>query len=127
MELDFPLETSIRLRLPICDEVVVNVGKPEDDTLALVRSIRDPKIRIIETEWDMTIKNKVLGDETLRAMRACLHPAVAERWVEGRQPNPERRVEPANFKPEHLRSYASDVIECLTGTRVFEFRNYKLR
>ena len=74
VKLDFPLEASIRSLLPICDEVVVNVGRSEDDTLDLVRSIGDPKIRILESEWDMTIKNRVLGDETLRAMRACRHP-----------------------------------------------------
>ncbi|HXE57717.1 MAG TPA: hypothetical protein VNK43_06945 [Gemmatimonadales bacterium] len=74
IKLDFPLEASIRSILPICDEVVVNVGKSEDDTLELVRSIGDPRIRILETEWDLTIRNRVLGDETLRAMRACRHP-----------------------------------------------------
>jgi hypothetical protein len=73
VKLDFPVEASIRSLLPVCDEVVVNVGKSEDDTLAVVRSIRDPRIRIIESDWDMTIRNKVLGDETLRAMRACRH------------------------------------------------------
>src|SRR4051812_41208443 len=74
IKLDFPLEASIRSILPVCDEVVVNVGRSEDDTLALVRSIQDPKIRILETEWDMTLRNRVLGEETLRAMRACRHP-----------------------------------------------------
>jgi glycosyltransferase involved in cell wall biosynthesis len=274
VKLDFPLEASIRSLLPICDEVVVNVGRSEDETLALVRSIQDPKIRILETEWDMTIKNKVLGDETLRAMRACrhpwgiyiqadevlhengaellanaiarhdadrrvegllvkylhfygdldtvalnrrwyrrevravrldptldirpyqgaqgfrvgpnyrkirarltdavmfhygwarpahalrskreeskvlypwsrereanrpllpwfpglrsfrgTHPAVAHKWVTDRRHDPERRVEPPHFRPEHLRFYASDMIERVTGARVFEFRNYDL-
>jgi hypothetical protein len=74
IRLDFPLEASIRSILPVCDEVIVNVGRSEDETLELVRSLGDPKIRILETDWDMTIKNKVLGDETLRAMRACRHP-----------------------------------------------------
>jgi hypothetical protein len=74
VKLDFPVEPSIRSILPICDEVVVNVGRSEDDTLALVRSIADPKIRIVETDWDMTIRNTVLGNETLRAMRACRYP-----------------------------------------------------
>lgn len=74
IKLDFPVEASIRSILPICDEVVVNVGRSEDDTLELVRSIADPKIRIIETEWDMTRRNTVLGHETQRAMRACRHP-----------------------------------------------------
>jgi hypothetical protein len=74
IKLDFPVEASIRSILPVCDEVVVNVGRSEDDTLALVRSIGDPKIRIVETEWDMTRRNTVLGQETLRAMRECRHP-----------------------------------------------------
>jgi hypothetical protein len=74
IKLDFPVEPSIRSILPVCDEVVVNVGRSEDDTLALVRSIGDPKIRIIETEWDMSRQNAVLGFETHRAMRECRHP-----------------------------------------------------
>jgi hypothetical protein len=74
IKLDFPVEPSIRSILPICDEVVVNVGRSEDDTLELVRSIDDPKIRIIETEWDMSRRNTVLGLETHRAMQACRHP-----------------------------------------------------
>jgi hypothetical protein len=74
IKLDFPVEASIRSILPICDEVVVNVGRSEDETLDLVRSIGDPKIRIVQTEWDMTQRNTVLGLETHRAMRACTHP-----------------------------------------------------
>jgi hypothetical protein len=74
IKLDFPIEASIRSILPICDEVVVNVGRSEDETLALVRSIADPKIRIIETEWDLSRRNTVLGWETHRAMRACRYP-----------------------------------------------------
>jgi hypothetical protein len=74
IKLDFPVEASIRSLLPVCDEVVVNVGRSEDETLALVHSIGDPRIRIVETEWDMTRRNTVLGYETLRAMRECRHP-----------------------------------------------------
>ena len=74
IKLDFPVEPSIRSILPICDEVVVNVGRSDDATLDLVRSIDDPKIRILETEWDMSRGNSVLGIETQRAMRACVHP-----------------------------------------------------
>jgi hypothetical protein len=74
IRLDFPIEASIRSILPICDEVVVNVGRSEDETLELVRSISDPKLRIIETEWDMSRRNSVLGLETHRAMQACRYP-----------------------------------------------------
>lgn len=71
IKLDFPVEASIRSILPICDEVVVNVGRSEDETLELIRSISDPKIRILETEWDMGRRNTVLGLETHRAMQSC--------------------------------------------------------
>ena len=74
IKLDFPLVASIRSILPACDEVVVAVGKSEDDTLALVRSIDDPRVRIIETEWDLTRGRSVLADQTDIAMRACRHP-----------------------------------------------------
>jgi hypothetical protein len=74
IKLDFPVEASIRSILPICDEVVVNVGRSDDETLERVRSIGDPKIRILETEWDMSRRNSVLGLETHRAMQACIHP-----------------------------------------------------
>ncbi len=74
IKLDFPVEASIRSILPVCDEVVVNVGHSDDATLDLVRSIDDPKVRILETDWDMTRRNSVLGLETLRAMRACAGP-----------------------------------------------------
>jgi hypothetical protein len=73
VELDFPVVESIRSLLPWCEEVVVNVGRSEDDTLELVRSIGDPRIRILETVWDPTHGESVLRDETLRAMRACRH------------------------------------------------------
>jgi len=71
--LDFPVEASIRSILPVCDEVVVNVGKSDDRTLDIVRSIADPKIRILETEWDFSRGEELLRTETARAMRACRH------------------------------------------------------
>jgi hypothetical protein len=72
--LDFPVEASIRSLLPIVDEMVVNVGRSEDRTLELVRTIADPKIRIVESDWDFSRGESVLREETLRAMRACRHP-----------------------------------------------------
>jgi hypothetical protein len=35
-------------------------------------------------------------------------------------------VTPPFFEPEHLRFYASDLVERVTGIRPFEFRNYTL-
>ena len=47
---DYPIVEAITSILPLCDEVIVAVGKSEDDTLALIKSINSPKIKIIETE-----------------------------------------------------------------------------
>lgn len=274
IELDFPVVESIRSILPWCDEVVVNVGASTDDTLALVRSIEEPKVRIIETAWDFARGSAVLRDQTLIAMRACrhswglyiqadevlhekggdalhatieavdadphvegiavryrhifarpdleaanrhwyrrevravrlapelgvhpfrdaqgfrvgptdrrirarlveaemfhygylrsaaalrgrvvvdrglyperrvpepdpahlwwfpglrpfrgTHPRAAQQWVEGHAVDPDRRISPPTFRLEHLRYYASDAVERLTGWRPFEFRNYRL-
>ena len=57
--------------MPICDEVVVAVGDSEDETYELIRQI-DPKIRIIRTVWDETLREggKVLAVETDKAFAA---------------------------------------------------------
>ena len=68
---DYPVAEAIKSILPICDEVVVAVGKSDDETLALIQNI-DPKIRIIETTWDDTLKQggQVLAVETNKAFNA---------------------------------------------------------
>lgn len=273
VRLDFPIVPAIRSLLEVCDEVVVNVGRSDDDTRDLVTGIDDPRIRILDTEWDFSRRNLMLSIETRRAMDACRgswgiyiqadevlegaatlvqavratdgdervegllvrylhfyggfdlvatsrrwyrrevrcvrlgrdirpyqgaqgfrvgpahrkirarltdavmyhygwarparairekqeaskliypwsrersaqeqargylewipllkpftgeHPRVAREWVAARAHDPERIIGPRRFKPEHLRVYLSDVIERVTGERLFEFRNYRL-
>src|SRR5574339_455711 len=71
IKLDFSIVPAIHSLLEVCDEVVVNVGKSEDDTRDLVASVKDPRVRILDTEWDFTKKNLMLSQETQRAMDAC--------------------------------------------------------
>jgi hypothetical protein len=71
IKLDFPIVPAIRSVLEVCDEVVVNVGKSEDETRDLVGSVADPRVRILDTEWDLSKKNAMLSIETQRAMDAC--------------------------------------------------------
>ena len=49
---DYPVVESISSILPIVDEFIVNVGPDEDGTLDLIRSINDPKIKIIQSQWN---------------------------------------------------------------------------
>jgi hypothetical protein len=72
---DYPVEVALRSALPLIDELHVNVGVSDDDTLERVRSIGDPRIRIHEADWgDPTGRaTRDLGDETNRVMAACRH------------------------------------------------------
>ena len=56
IQYDFPIVEAITSVLPIVDEFVVNVGRSEDDTLNLIRSIGSSKIRIVESVWDDTLR-----------------------------------------------------------------------
>lgn len=66
---NYPVEASIRSLLPLCDEVIVSIGKSEDDTEGLIRSIGSPKIKIHHTVWDDSLLKggRVLAVETDKA------------------------------------------------------------
>jgi len=67
---DYPFVESLSSLLPLCDEVVVVVGRSQDDTLERVRSLRSPKIKIVESEWDDTVRSggSVLAQQTNLAL-----------------------------------------------------------
>lgn len=69
VKFDYPIVESIKSILPICDEYIVLVGKSEDETLELIKSINDPKIKIYESEWDENLRKGglVLSVETNKA------------------------------------------------------------
>lgn len=69
---DYPIVEAIQSILPICDLLVVAVGNSEDETLSLIQAIGSPKIKIIETIWDDTLREggRVLAIETNKAFQA---------------------------------------------------------
>jgi hypothetical protein len=69
---DYPIAEAITSILPVCDEFIIAVGKSTDDTLNLVKNINSSKIKILETEWDETLREggKVLATETNKAFQA---------------------------------------------------------
>jgi hypothetical protein len=71
VKFDYPFKEAIRSILPLCDEVIVAVGKSDDSTLEMVRSI-DPKVRVIETVWDEDKRQggEVFASETNKAFQA---------------------------------------------------------
>lgn len=69
---DFPVVEAITSVLPVCDLFVVAVGRSEDDTAGLIRSIPDKRIRVVETSWnpELTQGGAVYADETNKAFDA---------------------------------------------------------
>lgn len=94
---EYPVEAVLRTLRAVCDEVVVNVGDSEDDTLERVRDAAGPAdggpagdgpggrgasppdggdpapVRILERTWPEEFGNhlKELSDESNRALEAC--------------------------------------------------------
>lgn len=70
VKLAYPFTEAINSILPLCDEVIVAVGKSSDSTLDEIRNL-GPKITILETEWDETLQDgRVLAVETDKAFQA---------------------------------------------------------
>lgn len=82
---DYPVVEAITSILPLCDEMVVAVGKSDDATLELIKSIPSPKIKIIETVWDDTLREggKVLADETNKAFAAISKDSDWAFYIQG--------------------------------------------
>ena len=72
VKFDYPIVEAITSILPLCDEFIVAVGNSEDGTLDLIKSINSPKIKIIETVWDDSLREggRVLSMETDKAFAA---------------------------------------------------------
>jgi len=64
--LDYPIVPAIRSILELCDEVVVNVGKSDDDTRDVVAALGDPRIRILDSVWDFSRAAGAVGRDQPR-------------------------------------------------------------
>jgi glycosyltransferase involved in cell wall biosynthesis len=73
LRFDYPVTESITSILPLCDEFIVNVGRSEDDTLALIESIDSKKIKVIRSVWNDTKREggRILSEQTNRALSHC--------------------------------------------------------
>ena len=85
IKFDYPVVEAILSILPICDEVIVAVGNSDDNTLRLIKSIDSPKIKIIETIWDDSLRKggQVLAVETDKALAAVSSDADWCFYIQG--------------------------------------------
>lgn len=82
---DYPIVQAILSILPICDEFVIAVGDNEDDTFELIKRIDSPKIKIINTTWDESLREggKTFAQETDKAYAAISEDTDWAFYIQG--------------------------------------------
>ena len=72
IKFDYPVVESIQSILSIVDEFIVVLGNSDDETESLIQSIQSPKIKIIHSVWDDSLRSggRVLALETDKALAA---------------------------------------------------------
>ncbi len=82
---DYPIVEAITSILPLCDEVVVCVGRSDDDTLEMIHAIPSGKIKIIHSEWDDSLREggRVLAVETDKAFAAIAPDSDWAFYIQG--------------------------------------------
>ena len=53
---DYPVVEAITSILSLCDEFIVALGNSDDETEDLIRAINSPRIKIINTVWDDSLR-----------------------------------------------------------------------
>jgi hypothetical protein len=68
---DYPVAEAIRSILPLCDQVIVNLGNSDDSTEQLVNSIDTTKVVVHHSVWDDSLREggRVLAAETDKAFK----------------------------------------------------------
>lgn len=82
---DYAIVEAITSILPICDEFVVAVGDCEDETRKLIEAINSPKIKIIDTVWDMSVREggRTFALETDKAFNSISKDADWAFYIQG--------------------------------------------
>jgi glycosyltransferase involved in cell wall biosynthesis len=82
LQFDYPFLESWRSILPVVDELVLNIGISDDESLAVARKFAaeegQGKVRIFESEWPLHIPEKrksglILSEQTNLALEQCAH------------------------------------------------------
>jgi hypothetical protein len=82
---DYPLVEAITSILSICDEFIIALGNSDDETADLIRAINSPKIKIINTVWDDSLRNggEVFAQQTDIAFDAISPDADWAFYIQG--------------------------------------------
>ncbi|RWY55794.1 glycosyltransferase family protein [Mucilaginibacter gilvus] len=82
---DYPIVEAITSVLPLCDEFIVALGDSDDGTGELIAGIGSPKIKIVNTVWDNSLRDggRVFALETDKAFAAISPDADWAFYIQG--------------------------------------------
>jgi hypothetical protein len=82
---DYPVVEAITSILSICDEFIIALGNSDDETADLIKAINSPKIKIINTVWDDSLRNggEVFAQQTDIAFDAISPDADWAFYIQG--------------------------------------------
>jgi hypothetical protein len=71
--LGYPFLESIKSALPLADEYVIALGPSEDGTKEAIESLKESKIRVVESHWNenMRVAGFVYGQQKMLAQSQC--------------------------------------------------------
>lgn len=121
---DYPIVAAINSVLPLCDEFIVCLGNSEDDTEALIQSINSPKIKIIKSQWDDSLRSggKVLAVETNKAFDAISPDSDWAFYIQGDECVHEKDY--ATIVKEMQENLNNPKVECLVFNYLHFYGNY---
>jgi len=117
---DYPVVEAIQSILPICDEFIVAIGNSDDETIQLIQSIVSPKIKIIHTIWDDSLREggRVLAEETNKAFRAISSDSHWAFYIQGDEVIHEKYLD--NIQKEMLKWKDSPEVDGL----LFNYKHF---
>lgn len=82
---DYPIVEAVKSILPMVNEMIILIGDCADETIALIESIQDPKIKIHHSQWDPALRSggAVLAVETNKAMQYISPDADWAFYIQG--------------------------------------------
>lgn len=107
---DYPIVEAITSILPLCDAFIVAHGNSDDQTLNLIKQINSTKIKIIDTQWDESLREGggVFALETDKAFAAISADTDWAFYIQGDEVVHEKYHETikkemqANLKDDHI-------------------------
>jgi len=82
---DYPIVEAITSVLPLCDEFVVALGDSDDETENLIAGINSPKVRVVHTVWDNSLRQggEIFAKQTDIAYQAISPDADWAFYIQG--------------------------------------------